>query len=114
MNTCTFTARDAGDPRVIATFTLQGDSLRVDMGALLEDLERIMQPKEGTRGAARLLGWVKPLAVSLLQRRTRIVARPGRFPGPFDYWSGWLFTASLAAGLIMAWTMRRRWSRRHG
>ncbi|HPL26801.1 MAG TPA: hypothetical protein PLG21_01960 [Anaerolineae bacterium] len=47
-----------------------------------------------------------------LQRRRGIAPRPGRLPGPFDYWGGWLLTTSLAAGLIMAWGMRRRQSSR--
>jgi len=166
VNTYTYTARHADDPRVVVTFTLQGDSLLVDLGAPLEQIERTLQLREG---GARLQGWLKPVAVALLQRGTHpfsvadvyagaaggglrvtpwvrvgglrlapvpftftrvdnpeaaqgfvrelqrrrgIAPRPGRLPGPFDYWGGWLLTTSLAAGLIMAWGMRRRQSSR--
>ncbi|HPL26802.1 MAG TPA: hypothetical protein PLG21_01965 [Anaerolineae bacterium] len=67
MNTYTYTARHADDPRVVVTFTLQGDSLLVDLGAPLEQIERTLQLREG---GARLQGWLKPVAVALLQRGT--------------------------------------------
>jgi hypothetical protein len=70
-NTYTYIARDADDPAQIATFTLFDHSLSVGLGAPLEQIERALETQgEDQKGEERIESrlWLKPLAVSLLER----------------------------------------------
>mgnify|MGYP001826710833 CR=1 FL=1 len=70
-NTYTYTARSIENPQQVVTFTLQDHHMSVGLGAPLEQIEVVLQeedagedPRQGSQ--ARL--WLKPLAVSLLER----------------------------------------------
>jgi len=72
--TYTYTARSPEHPEQTLTFTLHNEHLSVDVGAPMEQVERMLQSRrgedegveaeEGTKGGL----WLKPLAVSLLER----------------------------------------------
>ena len=74
-NTYTYTARNIENPEQVVTFTLQDHHMSVGMGAPLEQIETVLQEvdsgKEATgeagQGAQAKL-WLRPLAVSLLER----------------------------------------------
>jgi hypothetical protein len=72
-NTYTYVARSAKDPARIVTFTLHDHNMSVGVGAPLEQVERILDRKEtreetGNGDQANL--WLKPLAISLVERGT--------------------------------------------
>ena len=81
--TYTYTARSAENPERVVTFTLRDSRMSVGVGAPLEQIERAVQldreeekPEEGggtVSGAERPKLWLRPLAVSLVQRGTRPV-----------------------------------------
>jgi hypothetical protein len=66
-DTYTYIARNADDPARAVTFTLHDHSVSVGLGAPLEHVERALEPE----GEVRPQLWLKPLAVSLLERSTR-------------------------------------------
>jgi len=82
--TYTYTARSADNPERVVTFTLRGSRMSVGVGAPLEQVEKALQigggeepePEELEEGAAVVSEekpklWLKPLAVSLMERGTR-------------------------------------------
>jgi hypothetical protein len=74
-NTYTYTARSAVNPSKVVTFTLHDHRMSVELGAPLELVERALGVEEGETDAdqeARIQPWVKPMAVSVMER----VARP--------------------------------------
>jgi hypothetical protein len=70
-NTYTYTARNIENPERVVTFTLQDHHMSVGVGAPLEQVETLLQrvetDEEAGQGALANL-WLKPLAVSLLER----------------------------------------------
>lgn len=87
--TYTYTARSAENPERVVTFTLRDSRMSVGVGAPLEQVERAIQlgrggegPEEGEveEGAEVEVGeterpklWLRPVAVSLIERGTRPV-----------------------------------------
>lgn len=71
-NTYTYTARSAIQPEKIVTFTLHDDELSISVGAPLEQVELavagITAEDEDEAPEAQL--WLKPLALSLIERGT--------------------------------------------
>jgi hypothetical protein len=70
-NTYTYTARSIENPQQVVTLTLQDHHMSVGLGARLEQIEVVLQEEDageerGQGSQARL--WLKPLAVSLLER----------------------------------------------
>ena len=69
--TYTYTARSIENPEQVVTFTLQDHHMSVGVGAPLEQIETVLQQvdagEEAGRGALAKL-WLRPLAVSLLER----------------------------------------------
>ena len=70
-NTYTYTARSIEDPEQVVTFTLQDHHMSVGLGAPLQQIETVLQQVDageeaGRESQAKL--WLKPLAVSLLER----------------------------------------------
>jgi hypothetical protein len=71
-NTYTYTARSIEDPEKVVIFTLQDHHMSVGSGAPLEQIEAMLEKMDtaeegpGQEAEARL--WLKPLAVSLLER----------------------------------------------
>jgi hypothetical protein len=74
-NTYTYTARSIENPEQVVTFTLQDHHMSVGLGAPLEQIETVLQrigtgeeaEEEAGQGAQAKL-WLKPLAISLLER----------------------------------------------
>ena len=72
-NTYTYTARNADDPEQVVTFTLYDHSLSVGVGVPLEHVERGLQAGQGQaeeESEYHLRPWLKPMAVSLVERGT--------------------------------------------
>jgi hypothetical protein len=72
-NTYTYTARSAKNPARLVTFTLHDHRMSVGVGAPLEQVERLLgrEPAdEEATGDDHLNLWLKPLAVSLVERGT--------------------------------------------
>ena len=74
-NTYTYTALSAEDPAQVVTFTLYGHSLSVGLGAPLEHVERAVRSATGEAGVEEghrfpVRPWLKPMAISLLERST--------------------------------------------
>jgi hypothetical protein len=69
--TYTYTARSIENPEQVVTFTLQDHHMSVGIGAPLEQIETVLQQadagEEAGQGALAKL-WLRPLAVSLLER----------------------------------------------
>jgi hypothetical protein len=74
-NTYTYAARSIENPEQVVTFTLQNHHMSVGLGAPLEQIETVLQQvdageetkeKDEQGGQAKL--WLRPLAVSLLER----------------------------------------------
>jgi hypothetical protein len=79
-NTYTYTARSAAYPEKVVTFTLYDHSMSVELGVPLEHIERAVvsegdeteiEAEAGIEHEALSHAWLKPTAVSLLQRGTR-------------------------------------------
>lgn len=73
-NTYTYTARSAVNPSKVVTFTLHDHRMSVELGAPLEHVERALGIEEGETEAeqeARIQPWVKPMAVSVIERAAR-------------------------------------------
>ncbi len=87
--TYTYTARSAENPEQVVTFTLRDSRMSVGVGAPLEQVERAIQLGRGeketegeqveegaeleVREAERPKLWLRPMAVSLIERSTRPV-----------------------------------------
>jgi hypothetical protein len=71
-NTYTYTARSAENPEEIVTFTLHDHHMSVGLGVPLEQVERVLAETETEEGeeAPHPHIWLKPVAVSLLERGT--------------------------------------------
>lgn len=71
-NTYTYTARSIENPEQVVTFTLQDHHMSVGLGAPLEQVETLLQRVDAGKEKAGegALGnlWLRPLAVSLLER----------------------------------------------
>jgi len=71
-NTYTYTARSVENPEQVMTFTLQNHHMSVGIGTPVEQLDAVLQQVDvsgeeaGQTAQANL--WLKPLAVSLLER----------------------------------------------
>jgi hypothetical protein len=75
-DTYTYTARSANDPTRVVTFTFSSHHLLVDAGAPLELVERSLQAPaiggdEAEPAEEQSAPWLKPLAVSAVERTTR-------------------------------------------
>ncbi len=73
-NTYTYTARSAENPEHVVTFTLYGNRMSVGVGAPLEKIEQTIEAVSGEEEAkgktSDLKLWIKPMAVSLVERGT--------------------------------------------
>jgi hypothetical protein len=70
-NTYTYTARSIENPEQVVTFTLQDHHMSVGVGAPLEQIETVLQQADAGEEAgqgALANPWLRPLAVSLLER----------------------------------------------
>lgn len=93
-DTYTYIARSAEDPAQAVTFTLHDHSMSVGLGAPLEHVERALQPED----EARLQPWLKPVAVSLLERGTRpfrVADVDARAEGNWLSVTGWVRAGGL-------------------
>jgi hypothetical protein len=75
-NTYTYTARSAVNPENVVTFTLHDHWMSVGPGAPVEQVERVLRSEGEAAEAEEALEvqhrlWLKPLAISLLERGTR-------------------------------------------
>jgi len=73
-NTYTYTARSADDPEKVVTFTLYDHHLIVDVGAPIEHVERALQARQAEEEEEedyQVQPWLKPVAVSAIERSTR-------------------------------------------
>jgi hypothetical protein len=71
-DTYTYTARSAENPELVVTFTLHDHSMSVELGAPLEQVEKALQAKhDGAESQASPQPWLKPVAVSVMERVTR-------------------------------------------
>lgn len=69
--TYTYTARSIKNPEKVLTFTLQDHHMSVGLGAPLEQIEKVLEQvdsEEEARQGPRAKLWLRPLAVSLLER----------------------------------------------
>ncbi|MFO7917596.1 MAG: hypothetical protein R6V13_05920 [Anaerolineae bacterium] len=75
VKTYTYTARNAENPEQVVTFTLRDSRMSVGVGAPLEQVGRAVGDDEGRveQGAEAGSLWLRPLAVSLIERGTRPV-----------------------------------------
>jgi hypothetical protein len=85
VDTYTYTARSAENPERVVTFTLRDSRMSVGVGAPLEQVERAVElgreeekpEAEGEGAEARETErpklWLRPLAISLIERGTRPV-----------------------------------------
>jgi hypothetical protein len=72
-NTYTYTARSAANPEEVVTFTLHDHHMSVGLGVPLEQVERVLAETETEaegEDAPQPQIWLKPVAVSLLERGT--------------------------------------------
>jgi hypothetical protein len=74
-NTYTYTARSIENPERVITFTLKDHHMSVGLGTPLEQIETALQridngeeAEEGAGQGAQAKLWLKPLAISLLER----------------------------------------------
>jgi hypothetical protein len=70
-NTYTYTARSIENPEQVVTLTLQDHHMSVGLGAPLEQIEAVLQqedPGEESGQGSQAKLWLRPLAVSLLER----------------------------------------------
>ena len=98
-NTYTYTARSAENPEHVVTFTLIGDHMSVGVGAPLEKIEQTVEAVSGeAESAADLKLWIKPMAVSLVERGTepfRIADVDADVSGDRLSVQGWIRTGGL-------------------
>ena len=71
-NTYTYTARSADNPEKVATFTLHDDQMSVGVATPLEEIEHVLAKiaGKGTEEEGEGMPWLKPLAISLVERST--------------------------------------------
>lgn len=75
-NTYTYTARSVEDPEKVVTFTLHDDRISVDIGTPIEQIARTLADvtedveEEEREPEKHAKVWLKPLAVSLVERGT--------------------------------------------
>lgn len=70
--TYTYTARSAQDPDQLVTLTLHDHHMSVEVAAPLEHIETALEARaEESDVEAHPVVWLKPLAVSLLERATK-------------------------------------------
>jgi hypothetical protein len=70
-NTYTYTARSADNPERVVTFTFFDRNLVVDVGALIEHVERALQAGQAeAEEEYHVQTWVKPMAISAIERGT--------------------------------------------
>jgi hypothetical protein len=72
-HTYTYTARNARKPEKLVTFTLHDHSMSVDAAMPLEQIERLLPAQDESQENGREVRpklWLKPLAVSLVERGT--------------------------------------------
>lgn len=71
-NTYTYTARSVDNPEQVVTFTLHDHQMSVGLGAPLEQIESVLQQMDSDEEEARQGTesgiWLRPLAISLLER----------------------------------------------
>jgi hypothetical protein len=108
-NTYTYIARSVENPEQVVTFTLQDHHMSVGLGTPLEKIETIVQEtdageeateeanQEAGQGASAKL-WLKPLAVSLLERSV----------GPFRVWP-WRQSRSWTVVWTTHQQLKRSW-----
>jgi hypothetical protein len=72
-NTYTYTARSADDPEQVVTFTIHDHRLSVGVGVPLEHVERALGSEDEGEAESehRIQPWLKPMAVSLIERGIR-------------------------------------------
>jgi hypothetical protein len=73
-DTYTYTARSALNPERVVTFTLYDHHMSVEVGAPLEQMERIIESRaeeEETAEAEPAQPWIKPVAAALVERGLR-------------------------------------------
>ena len=74
-NTYTYTARSADDPDKVVTLTLHDDQMSVGVAAPLEQIEQVVAKLMRGKGEEIqetdvTIPWLKPLAISLVERST--------------------------------------------
>ncbi|MGA9533197.1 MAG: hypothetical protein WBR18_10820, partial [Anaerolineales bacterium] len=69
-DTYTFVARNAVDPSRVVTLTLHDDDLSIGAGPPIEQIERA-DDDDDSKGSIGSKLWLRPLALSLLERGTR-------------------------------------------
>ncbi len=112
-NTYTYTARSAENPERVVTFTLRGSRMSVGVGAPLEQVEQAIRLGRGEAeedgGEAKETGvevqeedkpklWLRPLAVSLVERGTQPVHVDDVAAKVMDDWlqvRAWIRTGGL-------------------
>jgi hypothetical protein len=104
-NTYTYTARSAEQPEKVVTFTLHEDKLSISLGAPLEQIELavagITAEDEAEAPEAQL--WLKPLALSLIERGTgpfNITDVDAKIVGDQLTINGWVRVGGLRGGAI--------------
>jgi hypothetical protein len=73
-NTYTYKARSAEDPKQVMTFTLHDHSMSAELAAPLEHLEGALSAEQSESEAeskAEIQPWLKPVALSVMERVTR-------------------------------------------
>jgi len=111
--TYTYTARSAENPERVVTFTLRGSRMSVGVGAPLEQVERAIELGRGEGGseedveegaeievqeAEKPKLWLRPVAVSLVERGTRPVHVDDVVASVVDDWlqvRAWVRTGGL-------------------
>lgn len=116
--TYTYTARSAENPERVVTFTLRGSRMSVGVGAPLEQMERAISLVRGEEEAAEELAegelvkgeevnveldekaklWLRPMAVSLIERGTRPLHVDDVMTSAADEWlqvRAWIRTGGL-------------------
>jgi hypothetical protein len=109
-NTYTYTARSIENPEQVVTFTLQDHHMSMGLGAPLEQIETVLQEvdagEEGDEEAGHGAGheasaklWLRPLAVSLLERSVGLFRVADVNAAAEEDWlriSAWYRTGGLA------------------
>jgi hypothetical protein len=71
--TYTYTARSADNPEQVVTFTFYNHHLLVDVGVLVEHVERALQARQAEEDEEveyHIQPWLKPMAISAIERGT--------------------------------------------
>jgi hypothetical protein len=105
-NTYTYTARSVTDPEKIVTFTLHDDQMTVGVGSPLEQIEAAIAgvtsgEEEAVAEDSHL--WLRPLAISLIERGTgpfSIADIDAEVEDAYLTVRGWIRVAGLRGGVI--------------